>query len=327
MTTVVAGGRPLHPWVAEGPKTIRFGVSFVDPRGDWSAYFNKVQQAEALGFDALWVPDHPALSADCWTTLAALAVKTQTIRLGLISCVPYRSPALLARLAADVDRLSNGRLVLGLRTGDDEQEAAQLGFSFPHPRERQQALEEAVQIIVGLWGQTPFTYQGKYFHVQEATLSPGCVQQPHVPILIAGGGERVTLRQVAQYADMANFGPHVWMGKAFNLEDVRRKFAVLRRYCEEQSRSYDSVLRSYGTFPLVLAKTPAAVQAKLAAMPQAALEFLRSSLLAGTPQEATVHYRALVEAGVQYFIAVLWESGDETLELLAQQVVPELVAA
>src|SRR5262249_42980805 len=157
MTTLAAAGRPIHPWVAEGQKTIRFGVSLVDPRADWAAYIKKVQQAEVLGFDTIWVPDHPALYADCWTTLAALAVQTQTIRLGLVNCVPFRNPALLARLAADVDRLSNGRLVLGLGIGDDEQEAAQLGFSFPHPRERQQALEEAVQIILGLWGPTPFT--------------------------------------------------------------------------------------------------------------------------------------------------------------------------
>src|SRR5262249_1242910 len=158
--------------------------------------------------------------AECWTTLAMLAATTRKLRLiAFVSCVCYRSPVLLARIAADVDRASNGRLVLGLGIGDDPSEFAQLGIPFPSVRERQRMLEETLQIVKGLWQEEQFTYEGKYFRLQRAIGRPLPVQQPRIPILIGGGGERVTLRQVAQYADMSNFGPHIWTGSVFGLED------------------------------------------------------------------------------------------------------------
>jgi alkanesulfonate monooxygenase SsuD/methylene tetrahydromethanopterin reductase-like flavin-dependent oxidoreductase (luciferase family) len=125
----------------------------------------------------------------------ALAVKTTAIRLGtLVSCVYYRSPALLARLATDVDQASGGRVIFGIGNGDNRSEFERLGMEFPPVRERQAALEEAIQIIRGLWGGGPVTLEGQHFRVREATLGSGPIQQPHVPVLIAGSGERHTLR-------------------------------------------------------------------------------------------------------------------------------------
>jgi alkanesulfonate monooxygenase SsuD/methylene tetrahydromethanopterin reductase-like flavin-dependent oxidoreductase (luciferase family) len=221
-----------HPWVAEGQNRVRFGVCLFDPGTDWSVYHGSIQMAEELGFDSYWTYDHPLFTAECWAALATLAVTSKTIRLGTcVSCISYRSPALLARVAADVDRWSNGRLILGVGIGDAPEEFAALGLPFPSLRERQHALDEAIQVVLGLWGKTPFTFQGQHFQLQEAMLWPGPLQQPHVPIMIAGGGERVTLRQVAQYADVSNFGAHMWAGSAFGLEDVRRKFEALRTHC------------------------------------------------------------------------------------------------
>src|SRR5205807_1220122 len=115
---------------------------------EWSETLEFALRAEELGFDAYWANDHPTRSMDCWTTLAALAMATRKIRLlSLVSCIYYRSPALLARHAADVDRLSNGRLILGVGIGDDVPEFAQLRLPFPPPRERQEALEETIQIV------------------------------------------------------------------------------------------------------------------------------------------------------------------------------------
>src|SRR5215208_256265 len=106
----------IHPWVSDGARAIRFGI--MHPRLgselDWPNLLDRVQQAETLGFDSYWFSDHPLLNPDCWTRLAAIAVTTQTIRLGsLVSCIYYRHPALLARIVADIDRLSDGRVILG----------------------------------------------------------------------------------------------------------------------------------------------------------------------------------------------------------------------
>jgi alkanesulfonate monooxygenase SsuD/methylene tetrahydromethanopterin reductase-like flavin-dependent oxidoreductase (luciferase family) len=119
--------------------------------------------------------------------LAALAATTQRIRLGsLVSCVYYRPPALLARMAADVDRLSQGRLVLGLGMGDAAREFQRLTIPFLPVRQRQQGLEETLHIVKGLWGPSPFSFAGQQFTVSETIVDPGPAQQPHVPLLIAG---------------------------------------------------------------------------------------------------------------------------------------------
>ena len=112
MQTVTRPTRITHPWVAQASETIRFGLAY-GPRSEWRECRDLVQEAEALGFDSYWTMDHPTSGVDCWTLLSALAVTTSTIRLGVaVNCVLYRPPTLLARMAADVDRLSRGRLIL-----------------------------------------------------------------------------------------------------------------------------------------------------------------------------------------------------------------------
>lgn len=319
--------RPTHPWVAAGQDTRRFGVAMLRPRPDWDAFVAWVLEAEALGFDSVWAQDHPPAYTDCWTTLAALAMRTTTIRLGsLVSCIYYRSPVLLARLASDVDRMSHGRLVLGVGIGDVAEEFAQLGLSYPPVPTRQQALEETLQIVRGLWGPQPFTFTGAHFQVQAVTVQPP-MQQPHVPLLIAGGGERVTLRQVAHYGDVANFGANMGIGSAFTLADVRRKVAALDAHCAAVDRPTSAVLRSHLVLPLVLGETPAAVQAKVDTIPPAALAVVQSSLVAGTPEAVLPHYHALAEAGMQYFIATLLPYDTETLRLLAARIIPAMTVA
>lgn len=315
-----------HPWVAEGQCKIRFGVCTGSLRGgvgDWPAYQAFVQRIEALGFDSVWKADHPMAWLDCWTVLAALAVTTTRIRLGsFVSCVAFRQPSLLARMSADVDRMSAGRLVLGLGIGDVLPEFEQLGLRFPSLRERQQALEETILIVRGVVDQAPFTYHGQHFWVTNAALPFGPIQPPHLPLLIAGGGERVTLRQVAQYADMSNFGEHAYTGGAQSVTDVRRKLDVLDRHCEALGRPPESLLRSHITYPLILGQTRARVQARIDAIPSATMSLIEASLVAGTPDDAITYYRALAGAGIQYFIPTILGLDEETLELLADRVVP-----
>ncbi len=322
MENVSQAMRPAHPWVAAGRDKIRFAIGG-GAFPEWSQRLEFVQQAEELGFDAVWANDHPTRIIDCWTTLAALATGTKTIRLlSFVSCIYYHSPAMIARMATDVDRLSNGRLVLGIGIGDDTEEFAQLDIRFPSTRERQAALEEAIAIIRGLWGTAPFTYHGKHFQVTNAQISPPPVQQPYVPLLLAGGGEHVTLKQVARFADMSNFGAHEWTGSAFALEDVQRKYQALRRHCEAVGRPYDSVLRSYFTPLLVLAATQSAVESKMSGIRLNPKE--RYTPFVGTPRAAIAHYQALIDAGAQYFLANVSGNDIETKRLLAEQVLPEL---
>ena len=222
------GDSPVHPWVAAGLGRTRWAIGpvFLD---EWSEIRAFVQRAEALGFDACWANDHPNRIMDCWTALSALALATERIRLiSLVSCVYYRSPYLLARQAADVDRLSDGRLVLGIGSGWDAPEFAEMCLPMPSTAIRQETMEETLQIVQGLWRGEPFTFNGKHRQVKDAVLRLLPVQQPYVPILIAGGGERITLRQVARYADMSNFAPHQSAGSAFDVGDVQRKLGRLK---------------------------------------------------------------------------------------------------
>src|SRR5258708_38322662 len=115
----------VHPWASCGAQRVRFGI--LATRQSWPVMQDLVQMAEGLGFDSFWRTDHPMVGHDCWTTLAALAAMTRTIRLGTqVSCVAYRSPVLLARMAADIDAISHGRLVLGLGSGDMPREFQQM---------------------------------------------------------------------------------------------------------------------------------------------------------------------------------------------------------
>ncbi len=324
-TTDVNFSRTPHPWVTEGQNRVRFGIQLTEQLVDWSLSRDLVQFIEALGYDSIWMFDHPGLGfADCWTGLTALATVTKTIRLGaLVSNIFYRSPWLLARVSTDVDRLSQGRLIVGLGIGDAEEEFRQLCIPFPDTRTRQKALEETIQIVQGLWRGQPLTYHGQFFQLEQAAILPSPVQQPHIPMVIGGGGERVTLRQVAQYADVSNFAAHAWMGSAFTLDDVSHKYQALRSHCQSFGRDYDSILRSQ-LFHVLLASTSAEVEEKKRQDPLGWRDFTLSYMVAGTPSEVISYFQTLIDRGVQYFIASTLPDDRETLQLLAQEVIPAL---
>jgi alkanesulfonate monooxygenase SsuD/methylene tetrahydromethanopterin reductase-like flavin-dependent oxidoreductase (luciferase family) len=285
-----------------------------------------VQQVEALGFDGYWRPDHPLMLADCWTTLAALAPVTRRLRLGsLVSCVAYRNPVVLARMVADVDRVSAGRVVLGLGAGDIEPEFRALGLAFPSTSARQAALAEALQLVCPLLRGETVTYQGRHYQIEGARLPLPAVQQPSVPILIGGGGERTTLRLVAQYADASSMGAGAWGGAASTADDVRRKYAALEAHCAALERPGASVLRAYHFVPVLLADSPEALAAKRARVPPEIFAMAGAAALVGTPEQAVERLRTLVAAGCQYFTLAVSE--PETLQLLAARVIPELTAA
>ena len=247
---------------------MRFGIhnpSFVfgpDPAEAFEGLKTKAQWAETHGFTWFSVMDHliqipPVGQADepfieGWTALSAFAAVTNRIRLAtLASSVAYRNPAHLAKIAAGVDLISRGRLTLGIGAGWFETEYRQYGWEFPErPAVRIRQLEEAVRLILAMWSEKRTTIHGKYFHVEDAILEPKPQSRP--PVMIAGGGEQLTLRVVARLADACNvFG---------DPEEVKRKFAILRAIAKPTARL--RAIEKTDMIRLLVARDEAALAAK-----------------------------------------------------------------
>ena len=181
-------------------------------------------------------PAEPMLEG--YTTLGYLAGVTERLRLSLlVTGATYRHPGLLAKTVTTLDRLSRGRAMLGIGAAWYEREHAGLGVPFPSTAERFERLEETLQICRQMWSADDGPYDGAHFHLAETVCVPPPVQQPRVPVLIGGSGERKTLRLVAQYADACNlFGE--------SPEVVAHKLDVLRRHCDDVGRDYDSIEKS-----------------------------------------------------------------------------------
>ena len=327
-----------HPWVAEADHGLRWGVQLVLGDEGIGRLLDAGRQVEALGFDGCFIFDHPAIQADPWICLAALAGVTERVRLGsAVNCVLYRHPAMTARMAADLDNISRGRLVLGLGIGWLKPEFEGFGVEFaPAPR-RFAALEEALEIIPGVWGPEKFAYAGEHYTIGPLQVTPPPVQQPRPPLLIGGSGEKKSLRLVAQYADACNVNDvgHTERGleRLGGPELIAHKYEVLRGYCEEIGRSFDEILRSHFTLRLVLGPDERAVAEKVAAIGQAGSgspatrRAQPSAFMTGTPEQVTRYYQSLADVGTQYFIIQI-DSGDtETIELLAREVVPNVTNA
>src|SRR5205809_2876493 len=174
-------------------------------------------------------------------SLAALAREPKRVRMGpIVSSNSYRTPALVAKIASTLDVLSHGRLNFGIGAGWNEQEYRAYGYAFPDAPERLRQLREALQVIHAMWEQEEATFEGQYYQVRGAINQPKGVQKPHITILIGGGGEKVTLKLVAQYGDACNVSG--------DLKTLEHKFEVLKQHCESVGRDYESIYRTIGAF-------------------------------------------------------------------------------
>src|SRR5262245_19984871 len=317
-------GWTTHPWVEAGRGRIRLGVGVTSlaPPVDWPTRAATARAAEALGVDSLWVSDHPTGAMDCWTALAALAAVTSRVRLGpMVSCVLYRPPWATARQAADVDRVSGGRLVLGLGAGWIGAEFEHLGIPFPPPVERHRALRATLLEVERRWRGRPVEVEGTPANLTVRGDQFGWppVQSPRVPLLIGGAGEQLTLERVARYADMCSLEA----GRARTPEEVGHKLAVLRGHCEAIGRPYASVIRSHFENRVILAPTEERARRKQDALPPVYRGLVAAAVR--TPGQLIGYYRPLIAAGIQYLVVNLATHDDvETLELLVERVMPEL---
>jgi F420-dependent oxidoreductase-like protein len=201
------------------------------------------QTADEGGLAAVWVADH-LLQADpasrpeaemleAYTTLGYLAAHSSRVKLlTLVTGVTYRAPGLLAKAVTALDVLSGGRAMFGIGAGWNEDESRGLGLFFPPTAERFERLEEALQLCLQMWSDSDAPYEGKHYQLTRTLNVPQALSKPHPPILIGGGGEKKTLRLVAQYADACNL---------FASPEVARKLDVLRSHCADVGRDYDTI--------------------------------------------------------------------------------------
>ena len=203
-------------------------------------------------------------------------------------------------MASTLDVLSHGRLNFGIGAGWYEHEYKAYGYSYPDAPERLRMLREALQVIHAMWEQEEATYEGQYYHVRGAINQPKGVQKPHIPILIGGGGEKVTLKLVAQYGDACNVSS--------DLKTVEHKLAVLRHHCEIVGRDYESISRTTGAF-CSIADTD---EEALALVPEMFKKDIKETSLVGSPATIRQRIAALEALGIQQIIMDLPSTTDLT---------------
>jgi F420-dependent oxidoreductase-like protein len=240
----------------------------------------------------------------------ALARDTSTIRIGqMVTCNSYRHPALLAILASTIDVLSHGRLNLGIGAGWAEQEYRAYGYGYSDAPERLRQLREAVQVLLAMWTQEEASSEGTYYQVRGAINQPKGVQQPHIPLLIGGDGEKVTLSLVAQYADACNVGD--------DPATVKQKLAVLKEHCERVGRDYEQIYRTSSTICLLADSDEQALE-QLPADRKARLGNAVQTALISSPETIRERLAAYEAVGVQELVLRFVDGTD--LEALRQSV-------
>jgi F420-dependent oxidoreductase-like protein len=305
--------------VPQGWRMDLVGIS--DPSEAYETMTRVAQEADASGYHSIWLYDHfhtvptptQEVTFECWTSTAALARATTRVRLGqMVTCNSYRNPALLAKMASTVDALSHGRLDFGIGAGWYEEEYAAYGYPFPPTRERLERLREAVEVILAMWTQEEANFEGTYYQVRGAINQPKGVQKPHIPLLIGGGGEKVTLRLVAQYANACNIGG--------DIPTIKHKLAVLKQHCEQLGRDYESIKRTTLIDDCIIAETEADVLARLTPQQRDNLAELRQSWLIGTPEQIRERLTEYEEAGIQEFIVRFVDAAQlEPVRLFARE--------
>lgn len=208
------------------------------PADAWARTIELARQAETLGFEALWVFDHfhtvPAptdeITFESFTVLSALAMVTERVRLGhMVICTGFRNPALTAKMASTIDVISGGRFELGIGAGWKEEEWRAYGYGFPTIGERMGALGDHLEIIRAMFAPGRATYEGQYAHVRGAINIPNGLQEPRIPIIVGGNGERVTAGYAIRYADELNY---VFLPA----DEIRERIVTVRERCEAEGR-------------------------------------------------------------------------------------------
>lgn len=290
----------------------------------WARWQALLKTAEQQGFQCVFRSDHFTIgppdedSLETFISLTYAADHTNTVELGtLVAPTTFRHPALTARMAAQIDDLSGGRFVLGLGTGWHEREHHQFGIPFYDVNTRFEMLEDALEITTRLFSsETPVSYTGRHYSLDEAIMLPRPARKGGPPILIGGNGMKRTLPLTARFAQEWN---GVWIGVA----GYRERIARLDQLLDENGRGRSAVKRSLMT-QVVIGADDAAVRAKLDGK-EPADEIRERSMIIGTPSQVVDQIGAYVDAGCQRFMLMWRDQTDlDGLDLLASQVLRQL---
>ncbi len=303
---------------------VKFGVTLPQLKRSWGDARAAAQEFEHLGYDSVWVNDHlygvpmPSVPImEAWTLLTAVGAVTSRVELGtLVSPPGFRNPALHAKMAATLDHITGGRVIVGLGSGWFEAEFRGYGYDFPPVGQRLGQLAEAVQLMRRMWTESESTFAGRHFHTESVMCEPRPVRTP--PILIGGGGERVLLRIAAQYAD-------IWNNLAVHQGELARKVACLHDHCRAVGRDPAAVEVSQQTV-VVLGETQADAEAKLEKASRiygGHLGNIERDGLWGSPAGVIDRIEKQVREGCRLFIMEFFgRDPREPAQLFAEKVLP-----
>lgn len=290
-------------------------------------------------WDSLWVYDHfhtvpvPTGEAthEAWTLMAAYAATTSRIKLGqMCTAMSYRNPVYLAKVAATTDVISGGRVQMGIGGGWYEHEWRAYGYGFPSAGERLGRLDEGVQIMRDAWRDGRVSFDGKHYQADGAIVSPTPLQEDGIPLWIAGGGEKVTLKIAAKYAQYTNFTSEP--------EAFRRKSQILAEHCRTVGTDFDAIVRS-ANFNAVIGESEKDVKERIERLrarqsPVAgedAVDAMLSTMSApesasGTPEQVIEKLKRVRDLGCEYAILYFPEAAYDRsgIELFEQKVIPAL---
>ncbi|WP_019180780.1 TIGR03560 family F420-dependent LLM class oxidoreductase [Microbacterium yannicii] len=319
------------------PQGWRFDLVDIDPAEHWAVMNGLAQRADAGPWESLWVYDHfhttpvhsDEATHEAWALMAAFAASTSRIRLGqMCTCMGYRNPAYLAKVAATVDHVSGGRTEMGIGGGWYEHEWEAYGYGFPPVRDRLAMLREGVEIMRQAWTTGTATLDGKHYQVDGAIVRPLPVQG-EIPMWIAGGGEKVTLKIAAKYAAYTNF--------TGTLDDIDHKSEVLRGHCDDIGRDFAAITRS-SNFNTIVGATEAEAHERLAAVKARLLPHLGqeradaaereylSSPAFGSVEQVTERLAERERHGIRYAIHYFPEAAYDLsgVELFEREVISAL---
>jgi F420-dependent oxidoreductase-like protein len=286
-----------------------------------------VLECEQLGYYSVLLDDHMMLKQmpilECWTTLSALSSVTKNIRIGtMVTCNSFRNPSLLAKMAATVDNISNGRLELGIGAGVQKNEHNAYGFPFLPSKTRIERLDEAVEIIKKLWTEEKASYNGKYYTIQDAVCEPKPLQKPHPPITIGGGGEKLTLKVTARHADRYDWG------YLSSVEDYKRKLNVLKKHCDAVGTNFNKIEKScWPAGQIFIRENEKELKKNIPLwLPKGAtLKDLMKTTFVGTPKEGIEQLKQYLNLGVTHFMLFFGDLPElRGLKLFAEKVVQKI---
>ena len=304
---------------------MKFGVQVNCYTTTWDAIKASVHVMEAGDWDSIWFADHflppgrpneAGTAFEGYTLIAVVAGMTEKLHMGhLVLGNPYRNPGLLAKMATTLDQASNGRFTLALGAGWFKREHEAYGWTFKSMKERQDRFQEACELIRLLFtSEEPVTYNGKYYQLDNAPMSPGCFQQPHTPIMVGGTGERRTLRTLAMYGDIMNMDG--WAGQGMSMSIYQHKVSVLEKHCADVGRDPAEIQKTL-LMPILITDNKEHIE-----------NFQRrlgTGSMAGPKNEIVDRIGAFEQAGVSEIMFGGVATGDvEQYERIEKEIVAEL---